>query len=118
MLDTIIASLSLLLVTVVASYILLGKIQDAQTEYLNAQNLVKDITFGFTRQLKRVSNKISGLEENIHDAYVMASEAVKQNQTVPKVISQPDYDAEEIKVRIKEQESALNELRKEIARRL
>jgi DNA-binding MarR family transcriptional regulator len=44
----------------------------------------------------------------------MASEAVKQSQTFTKVSSQPHFDVDEIKVRIEEQETVLDELRREL----
>ena len=108
------ASICLLIVTVVASYIYHQRISEAQEEYENSKNLVRDITFGFTRQLKRVSNKITGLEENVHDAYILASEAVKNSEVTLQSVKVNDFDAQGIQNKISEHENALQEMKKEL----
>ena len=113
-LDTVIASLCLLFVTAVGSYIYYQRISQAQGEYENSKNIVRDITFGFTRQLKRVSSKITGLEENVHEAYILASEAVKSSDAALQSVRGSDFDAHSIQLKISEHENTIDELKKEL----
>ena len=85
-LEMLLPSISLLMVTVFASYTYYKKILEAQGEYLKSRNIIRDITFGFTRQVKRISGQIVDMENHMQEAYIMAAEAMKSSDKTLKIV--------------------------------
>ncbi len=73
-------TLALFLVTVVASYIFYQRIKMAQGEYEDSKDSVRNITFGFTRQVKRMESGLDRIERDALQAKYMASEALNAKQ--------------------------------------
>jgi len=104
----LIPSISLLIVTVIASYLYHKKILEARGEYVKAQNIIRDITFGFTRQVKRISIQISNIENNVQDAYNIGFEAKKNSEKSLKFIENINFDPKELNDKFSYQQSVLN----------
>ena len=66
---------ALFLVTIVASYLFYQRIKMAQTEYEDSKGIIRNITSGFTRQVKRMESDLDRLERETLQAKYMASEA-------------------------------------------
>jgi len=87
-LDFLFAALSILGVTVVASSIYYRRITQAQGEYEDAKDIVKNITLGFTRQLNRIGRNIYRIEENTNKSQQSASEALKTSSAALEISNQ------------------------------
>ena len=68
---------ALFIVTIVASYIFYQRIKMAQTEYEDSKGIIRNITSGFTRQVKRMESDLDRLEREALQTRYMASEAIK-----------------------------------------
>lgn len=106
--EMLIPSISLLIVTVFASYLYYKKILEAKGEYVKSQNIIRDITFGFTRQVKRISIQISKIENDVQDAYNMGFEAKISSEKSLKIIENIKFDPNEIFDKFINQQSILN----------
>ena len=71
---------ALFLVTIVASYIFYQRIKMAQTEYEDSKGIIRNITSGFTRQVKRMESDLDRLEREALQAKYMATEAINAKQ--------------------------------------
>jgi uncharacterized protein YpmS len=78
-LELIFTTVALLTVTVVASILFYKRIRGAQTEYDASKEVVRNITFGFTRQVNRLQQNIEHVENNASTAKIAAAEALKQS---------------------------------------
>jgi len=107
-LEMLLPSLSLLVVTVFASYTYYKKILEAQGEYIKSKNVIRDITFGFTRQVKRISNQMLDIENNVQDAYIMATEAMKSSDKTLKTVEKHQIEANDINEQIMSQQVKLD----------
>lgn len=101
-------SISLLVVTVFASYTYYKKILEAQGEYIKSKNVIQSITFGFTRQVKRISNQFLDIENNVQDAYIMASEAMKSSDKTLKIVENLQIEPNDINEQIVSQQVRLD----------
>ncbi len=70
---------ALLLVIVAASIVFYRKIREAKDEYEGAKDSVRNITFGFTRQVNRVQQDVVKAENEAATAKVIAAEALKSS---------------------------------------
>lgn len=78
--ELIFTTAALFVVTLVASFIFYQRIKMAQIQYEDSKNSVRNITFGFSRQVKRVESEITKLEQEAQHARYLANEALKSNQ--------------------------------------
>jgi DNA-binding MarR family transcriptional regulator len=70
---------ALLLVIVAASIIFYRKIQEATVEYESSKESVRNITFGFTRQVNHLQQDIAKVENDATTAKIVASEALRNS---------------------------------------
>ena len=78
--ELVYTTLALFLVTVVASYIYYQRIKMAQSEYEDSKDSVRNITLGFTRQVKRMESDLDRIERDTLQAKYMATEALNAKQ--------------------------------------
>ncbi len=78
--ELVFTTFALFLVTMVASYIFYQRIKMAQSEYDESKDAVRNITFGFTRQVKRVESELGRIERETLQAKYMANEALSAKQ--------------------------------------
>ena len=78
--ELVFTTAALFVVTLVASFIFYQRIKMAQIQYEDSKNSVRNITFGFSRQVKRVESEITKLEQEAQHTRYLANEALKSNQ--------------------------------------
>jgi phage shock protein A len=78
--ELVFTTFALFLVTIVASYIFYQRIKMAQGEYEDSKDAVRNITFGFSRQVKRMESDLERLERDTLQAKYMANEALTNRQ--------------------------------------
>ncbi|MCW4012447.1 MAG: MarR family transcriptional regulator [Candidatus Bathyarchaeota archaeon] len=78
--ELVFTTFALFLVTIVASYIFYQRIKMAQGEYEDSKDAVRNITFGFSRQVKRMESDLDRLERDTLQAKYMANEALANRQ--------------------------------------
>ncbi len=74
--EMLITTLSLFVVMIVGSYIVYQRIIMAQTEYEDSKDAVRNISSGFTRQVKRIEFELGRIESEALQAKYMANEAM------------------------------------------
>jgi hypothetical protein len=78
--ELVFTTFALFIVTIVASYIFYQRIKMAQGEYEDSKDAVRNITFGFSRQVKRMESDLERLERDALQAKYMANEALANRQ--------------------------------------
>jgi hypothetical protein len=113
-LELIFTTLALLAVTVVASILFYNRIREAQTEYDTSKEVVRNITFGFTRQVHRLQQNIEHAENNASTAKIAAAEALKQSMEAKQATLQGLEAVKGLSERINGTEAAVESMHKEI----
>lgn len=78
--ELVFTTIALFMVILVASYIFYKRIKMAQTEYEESKSTVRNITSGFTRQVKKMETGLDRIEREASEAKYMANEALKVTQ--------------------------------------
>ena len=78
--EPVFTTLALFILTIVASYIFYKRIKMAQNEYDSSKDIVSNITFGFTRQVKRMESDLDRIEKEALQARYLANQALTTNQ--------------------------------------
>jgi len=113
-LELIFTTLALLTITVAASILLYNRIRGAQTEYDASKEAIRNITFGFTRQVHRLQQDIEHAENNSSTAKIAAAEALKQSLEAKQATLQGLEAVKSLSERINGAESAVESMHKEI----
>jgi DNA-binding MarR family transcriptional regulator len=113
-LELTITTAALLLVTVVASIIFYRKIQEATSEYKGAKESVRNITFGFTRQVNRLQQDIVKTENEVTQAKMVASEALRNSGEAKEVTLKGLEAVKSLQNRVDSTESEVESIRKEV----
>ncbi len=108
------ATLTILAVTTIASYIYSKRIRQAQLEYDRSRNLVKSITLGFTRQLERVARAINVARSDASDAQAVASEALRASQEAIDATKGSEEVTGELVEKMKETDETIASMKEEI----
>ncbi len=112
--ELIITAAAILLVIVTASIIFYRKIQEATSEYESAKESVHNITFGFTRQVKRLQQDIVKAENETVTAKMVASEALKNSGEAKEATLKGLEAVKSLQNRVDSTESEVESIRKEI----
>ena len=78
--EMLFTTLSLFVVMIVGSYIVYQRVVMAQEEYENSKDAVRNISSGFTRQVKRMESELDRIESEALQAKYMANEAMNSGQ--------------------------------------
>jgi hypothetical protein len=113
-LEFTITAVALLIVTVAASIIFYRKIQDATTEYDGAKESVRNITFGFTRQVNRLTENITRAENEATTAKIVASEALKNSGEAKEATLKGLEVVKTLQNRVESAESEVASIKKEM----
>lgn len=108
------ATLMLFAVTTVASFIYYKKISQAQEEYEDARDIVRGITSGFTRQISRLTESISGFESDASDAHRVAAKALEASKVAVEASESGVDDRKLLAERLEGTEKVIEDMRKEI----
>ena len=109
-----ITTAALLLVTVVASIIFYYKIREATSEYEGAKDFVRNITFGFTRQVNRLQQDIVKNENEVTQAKMVASEALRNSGEAKDATLKGLEAVKSLQIRVDSTESEVESIRKEV----
>ena len=74
--EMLFTTLSLFVVMIVGSYIVYQRVVMAQEEYEDSKDAVRNISSGFTRQVKRMESELDRIESEALQAKYMANEAM------------------------------------------
>jgi uncharacterized membrane protein YdfJ with MMPL/SSD domain len=113
-LELTITAAALLLVTVAASIIFYRKIQEATSEYEGAKESVRNITFGFTRQVNRLQQDIVKNENEAAQAKLVASEALRNSGEAKEATLKGLEVVKSLQNRVDSTESEVESIRKEV----
>ena len=78
--EMLFTTLSLFVVMIVGSYIVYQRVVMAQEEYEDSKDAVRNISLGFTRQVKRIESELDRIEREALQAKYMANEAMNSGQ--------------------------------------
>lgn len=78
--EMLFTTLSLFVVMIVGSYIVYQRVVMAQEEYEDSKDAVRNISSGFTRQVKRMESELDRIESEALQAKYMANEAMNSGQ--------------------------------------
>jgi len=105
---------ALLLVIVAASIIFYRKIKEATTEYEGSKESVRNITFGFTRQVNRLQQDVAKVENAATTAKIVASEALKNSGEAKEATLKGLEAVKTMQSRVESTESTVESLKKEV----
>jgi len=78
--EMLFTTLSFFVVMIVGSYIVYKRVVMAQAEYEDSKDAVRNISSGFTRQVKRMESELDRIEREALQAKYMAGEAINSRQ--------------------------------------
>ncbi|MBT5642411.1 hypothetical protein HOJ44_04760, partial [Candidatus Bathyarchaeota archaeon] len=78
--EMLFTTLSLFVVMIVGSYIVYQRVVMAQAEYEDSKDSVRNISSGFTRQVKRMESELDRIEREALQAKYMAGEAMNSGR--------------------------------------
>jgi DNA-binding MarR family transcriptional regulator len=105
---------ALLLVIVAASIIFYRQIKEATTEYEGSKESVRNITFGFTRQVNRLQQDVAKVENAATTAKIVASEALKNSGEAKEATLKGLEAVKTMQSRVESTESTVESLKKEV----
>jgi hypothetical protein len=108
-------TLSLFLITIVASYIFYQRIKMAQGEYVESRESVRRITFGFTRQVKRMESDLDRIEGEALQARYLANEALNSKKVDSEATLADLEKVKELSDRVVVIEKSINNMKKELS---
>jgi hypothetical protein len=108
--------LTLFLITALASFLFYQRIMMAQNEYTNSKNLVRNITHGFTRQVKRLENAIFNLKTEINEVKTIAADLHSTNQLKEEIVFEDLEIVKGINNRVDALEESIEEMKKDLKR--
>lgn len=104
-------TLSLFVVMIVGSYIVYQRVVMAQAEYEDSKDAVRNISSGFTRQVKRMESELDRIEREALQAKYMASEAINSRQETGDATLKGLEKVKELSDRVENIESSIEAMR-------
>ena len=114
--ELVYTTFALFIVTVVASYIFYQRIKMAQAEYDNSKDSVRNITFGFTRQVKRMESDLDRIERDTLQAKYMANEALNAKQGDSEATLAGLEKVKELSERVDKIEESIETMKKDLSK--
>jgi hypothetical protein len=113
-LELLFATTCFFAITTAAAFIYYWKIKQAQEEYEESKDYVRIITLGFSRQIKKVSELLTGIEVNSSDASLKASEALRISEDAMKIAKNGEKERLKFSSKFNETDKNLLQIREEI----
>jgi hypothetical protein len=113
-LELVFTAAALLLVVVAASIILYRKIKDATALYEGARESVRNITFGFTRQVNHMQQDVAKAENEATTAKIVAGEALRASGEAKEATLKGLEAVQTLQGRVNSTESEVEAIRKEV----
>jgi multidrug efflux pump subunit AcrB len=114
--ELVFTTFALFLLTVVASYIFYKRIKMAQHEYDSSKNTVRNITFGFTRQVKRMESDLDRIEKEALQARHLANQALNSNQGNNDATRTGLEEVKELSQRVEGIEESIDTMKKDLSK--
>ena len=114
--ELVFTTFALFLVTIVASYIFYQRIKMAQTEYEGSKNIVRTITSGFTRQVKKMESDLNRIEKETLQAKYIATEAIAAKQGNSEATLVGLEKVQELSVRVNGIEESIDNMKKDLSK--
>ena len=114
--ELVFTTAALFLVTIVASYIFYQRIKLAQGEYEDSKEAVRNVTFGFTRQLKRTESELGRIEREALQAKYMANEAISAKQGTSEATLAGLEKVKELSDRVDGIEESIETMKKDLSK--
>jgi len=115
-LELVFTTIALFMVILAASYIFHQRIKMAQTEYEESKSTVRNITMGFTRQVKKMEASLEGIEREASEARYMANEALKATQGGNDVALKGLEKVKELSTRLDTIENSIQDMRADLTK--
>ena len=112
--ELVFTAAALLLVVVAASIILYRKIKDATALYEGARESVRNITFGFTRQVNHMQQDVAKAENSATTAKIVATEALKASGEAKEATLKGLEAVQTLQGRVNSTESEVEAIKKEV----
>jgi len=109
--EMLFTTLSLFVVMIVGSYIVYQRVVMAQAEYDDSKDAVRNISSGFTRQVKRMESELDRIEREALQAKYMASEAINSRQETGDATLKGLEKVKELSDRVENIESSIEAMR-------
>ena len=113
--ELVFTTVALFILTVVASYIFYKRIKMAQHEYDMSKNIVRNITFGFTRQVKRMETDLNKIEKEAFQARYLANQALNSNQ-VNNDAKNTGLEVKDLSQRVESIEESIDTMKKDLSK--
>ena len=114
--ELVFTTLALFAVTIVASYIFYQRIKMAQGEYEDSKETVRGITFGFTRQVKKMESDLDRIEKEALQAQYIANEALASKQGNSEATLAGLEKVKELSDRVEVIEESIDTMRKDLSK--
>lgn len=114
--ELVFTTLALFLVTIVASYIFYQRIKMAQLEYEDSKDTVRNITFGFTRQVKKIEHELYKIELDTLQVKNIANEALSSRKNVNEATLLGLEKIKELSDRVNGIEETIDVMKKDISK--
>jgi uncharacterized protein YoxC len=114
--ELVFTTFALFILTVVASYIFYKRIKMAQHEYDSSKNTVRNITFGFTRQVKRMESDLDRIEKEALQARHLANQALNSNQGNNDATRTGLEEVKELSQRVEGIEESIDTMKKDLSK--
>jgi DNA-binding MarR family transcriptional regulator len=109
--EMLFTTLSLFVVMIVGSYIVYQRVVMAQAEYDDSKDAVRNISSGFTRQVKRMESELDRIEREALQAKYMASVAINSRQETGDATLKGLEKVKELSDRVENIESSIEAMR-------
>jgi hypothetical protein len=109
--EMLFTTLSLFVVMIVGSYIVYQRVVMAQAEYDDSKDAVRNISSGFTRQVKRMESELDRIEREALQAKYMASKAINSRQETGDATLKGLEKVKELSDRVENIESSIDAMR-------
>jgi len=87
---------------------------EAQIEYENSKDLVRNITSGFSQQLRRLVGSIGAVEKGVADSQLFASEALKTSVEAVEAVKDTSERVSKLSGKMDETDKKIESLRGEL----
>ncbi len=109
--EMLFTTLSLFVVMIVGSYIVYQRVVMAQAEYEDSKDAMRNISSGFTRQVKRMESELDRIEREALQEKYMASEAINSRQETGDATLKGLEKVKELSDRVENIESSIEAMR-------
>ena len=106
--------MSLLVITLAASFIYYKKIKQVNEEYNESKSIVKSLTKGFVRQVSKLNNSILSLKQEILEVMNISSDAYKLSKEAIEISRENEKERDSLKKRFETTERSIEKIKENL----